>query len=129
MSTPNNTSPLYFEEITGNITISPDSIVSRTLHSDRQSKIVVFGFDAGQELSEHTSSKPAIMHFISGEADITLGDQALKAVAGTWVWMPPKTAHSIAAKTPVVMLLTLFTGAAGEAKPESQIVEIGNLSS
>jgi quercetin dioxygenase-like cupin family protein len=129
MPTTNNTSPLYFEEIGGSIIISPDSIVSRTLHSDRQSKVVAFGFDAGQELSEHTSSKPAIMHFISGQADITLGDQALKAVAGTWVWMPPKTAHSITATTPVVMLLTLFTGAAGDAKQESQIVKIGNLSS
>jgi hypothetical protein len=34
--------------------IPPDSIVSRTFYSDEQMKAILFGFAAGQELSEHT---------------------------------------------------------------------------
>lgn len=99
---------LYFENLADSVTISPDSIVSRTLRADEQGKHIVFGFDKGQELSEHTASVPAILHFISGEADITLGDESQKAVAGTWAWMPANMPHSIVAKTPVVMLLTML---------------------
>lgn len=104
------TEPIYFENLAESVTISPESIVSRTLRADEHAKSIVFGFDAGQELSEHTASVPAIMHFISGEADITVGQQKQKARAGTWVWMPAKMPHSIVAKTPVVMLLTMFKG-------------------
>ena len=97
---------LHFENLAESVTISPDSIVSRTLRADSQAKMIVFGFDAGQELSEHTASVPAVMHFLQGEADLTLGGETQKAAAGTWVWMPAQLPHSIVARTPVVMLLT-----------------------
>lgn len=101
---------LYFEKLADSVTISPESIVSRTLRADEHAKMIVFGFDKGQELSEHTASVPAIIHIISGEADLTLGGEAQTASAGTWAWMPANLPHSIAAKTPVVMLLTMFKG-------------------
>jgi len=85
-----------------------DGIISRTIFNDDRLKAVVFGFGTGQELSEHTASKPAIMHFLSGEAGVTLGRQPLAATSGTWVHMPEGMPHSIVAKTPTVMLLTLL---------------------
>jgi quercetin dioxygenase-like cupin family protein len=85
-----------------------DGIISRTVHNDEQFKAVVFGFGAGQELSEHTASLQAVMHFLSGTADVTLGGEAVAAAAGTWIHMPAGTPHSIVAKTPVVMLLLLL---------------------
>ncbi len=62
--------------------IPPDSIVSRTFYSDDRLKAIIFGFAAGQELSEHTGP-------------------------GTWVHMQPHLPHSIYAETAVVMLLTM----------------------
>jgi len=85
-----------------------DGIISRTIYNDEQLKAVAFGFGAGQELSEHTASRPAIMHFLSGEADVTLGREPLAATAGTWVHMPAGLSHSIVAKMPTVMLLLLL---------------------
>ena len=85
-----------------------DGTLSRTLHQDDRLKVVLFSFSAGQELSEHTASTPAIMHFLEGEADLTLGADAVAASAGTWVHMPAQLPHSIRAKTPVVMLLTIL---------------------
>ena len=52
--------------------IRKNSIVSRTVHSDEYLKVILFGFDLGQELSEHTSSMPAIIHIIRGDARLTL---------------------------------------------------------
>ena len=87
--------------------IPPDSIISRTLYSDGQLKTILFAFAPGQELSEHTAAQMAILHFVEGEAYLTLGEDTMSAQAGTWVHMPPHLPHSIVAKTSVVMLLLM----------------------
>jgi quercetin dioxygenase-like cupin family protein len=87
----------------------PDKgILSRTLFNDDRLKAVLFGFAKGEELSEHTASMPAVLHFLQGEAKLTLGDDTVEARPGTWVHMPEGLRHSIQAKTPVVMLLLLL---------------------
>ena len=83
-------------------------ILSRTIYQDDQIKAVVFGFGQGQELSEHTAAKPAMLFFVKGEATVGLGDDVQEAQVGTWVHMPAGLRHSIKAKTPVVMLLVLL---------------------
>src|SRR3984957_19336611 len=85
-----------------------DGILSKTIYQDDQIKAVVFGFGQGQELSEHTAAKPAILFFVKGEATVSLGDDVKEALAGTWVHMPAGLKHSIKAKTPVVILLVLL---------------------
>ena len=89
-----------------------DGTLSRTIYQDERLKVVLFSFSAGQELSEHTASTAAIMHFLSGESDVTLGPDRVTASAGTWIHMTPQLPHSIRTKTPVVMLLSLLKNAA-----------------
>lgn len=89
------------------IDLPTEGTLSRTLYQDERLKVVLFNFCAGQELSEHTAATPAIMHFLMGEADLTLGPEEIAAAPGTWIHMSPKLPHSIRAKTPVTMLLTL----------------------
>ncbi|WP_182866431.1 cupin domain-containing protein [Stieleria mannarensis] len=93
------------------IEIQDGSTVSKTLHQDDSLKIVLFGFDAGQELSEHTASVPAIMHFIDGEADVTVGKDASKAGPNSFYRMDAGVPHSIMANQPTKMLLLLLKGA------------------
>ncbi len=88
--------------------IPPDSIVSRTVYKDEHVTAIVFGFAPGQELSEHTASRPAVLHFVSGQARVALGGDPFAAVPGTWAHMPAQLAHSIFAETEVVMLLLLL---------------------
>jgi len=100
--------PAEVVELAKAVTPPADGIISRTIYQDTTVKAVLFGFGQGQELSEHTASKPAIMHFLSGEATVGLGERVITAVAGTWVHMAPRQLHSIVAKTPVTMLLLLL---------------------
>src|SRR5262249_49069977 len=60
-----------------------DGILSRTIFQDDRLKAVLFGFGQGQELSEHTASKPAMLFFIKGEANVGLGDDVEEAQPGT----------------------------------------------
>jgi quercetin dioxygenase-like cupin family protein len=88
--------------------IQPDSIISRTFYKGESLKAIAFGFDAGQALTEHTSSRTAVIHIIEGEAVVTLGDDRYELKAGAWVYMPPNLKHSVHAVTQVVMLLTMI---------------------
>ena len=78
--------------------IPADSIVSRSVFADESVKTILFGFAPGQELSEHTASFPAILHFLQGEARLTLGDDEMEAGPGTWVHMPAHLPHSVSPK-------------------------------
>lgn len=89
-------------------TIQPESIVSRTFYKDDRLKAILFGFDAGQELSEHTASQTAIIQIVQGEATVTLGEDRHELTAGAWLYMPPRLKHSIYAKTPLHMLLLMM---------------------
>jgi quercetin dioxygenase-like cupin family protein len=88
--------------------IKPNSIVSRTFFKSDQMKAIMFGFDTGQELSEHTASQMATIQILQGEATVTLGGDTHELSAGSWIQMPPRLKHSVHAKTPVIMLLSMF---------------------
>ena len=98
----------FLSDLTKEVDIPKDGIISRTLYADEQIKTVLFGFSAGQELSEHTAAVPAIIHILRGEASITLGKDSLKGRAGCWIHMPPKLSHSIVAATDLLLLLVLL---------------------
>jgi quercetin dioxygenase-like cupin family protein len=87
-------------------------IHSRTVYADDRLKAVVFGFAAGEELSEHTAAVPAVVHVLRGEATLGLGGDRFPAGAGAWAHMPAGLPHGVKAETPVVMLLLLLKGGA-----------------
>lgn len=81
------------------------------LADDADTKVVLFAFAAGDGLKEHVAPLPAIIQIIKGEAELTVGEEAVAGKPGkpgTWIQLAAKTPHSIKAQTPVVMLLTLL---------------------
>jgi quercetin dioxygenase-like cupin family protein len=103
-----STAYTYIADLAREVEPPVDGILSRTLYNNDRVKAVIFGFGAGQELSEHTASMPAVLHFVQGEATLTLGGDTVEAKPGTWVRMPAELQHSIQARTPLVMLLLLL---------------------
>lgn len=101
----------HFFDLAAEVEIPKDGITSRALYADDKTRVVIFGFDQGQELSEHTASMPAIIHVLKGEAAVTLGAEPHEASAGFWAYMPANLPHSLTAKTPMVMLLTMLKSA------------------
>ena len=90
--------------------VPENGILSQTLHSDEKSKVILFGFAPGQELSAHTAPFPATLMFLKGDATLKLGADDQNATAGTFVFMTPNLQHGIKAKTDVVLLLTMIKG-------------------
>jgi len=100
--------PIHFEDMSEAVEIPDDGILSRTLVNTAAAKVVLFAFSTGQELSEHTASMAAILQIMKGEADVILGEDLHHARPGFWTHMPPHLKHSVRAKAPTVMLLTLL---------------------
>jgi quercetin dioxygenase-like cupin family protein len=99
----------YFSDLVGEMASVPtDSIVSRTIYKDARLNVILFGFAAGQELSEHTAAVPATIHILQGDCTLTLGSERMEASTGAWARMPANMPHSLLAKTPVVMLLMML---------------------
>lgn len=100
----------YLEDLLAQLPeVPPDSIVSRTFFTNQGIKAILFGFAPGQELSEHTSAQPAVIHILKGQAQLTLGGESFEAGEGAWAYMPPRLPHSVVASTPLSMLLLMFT--------------------
>ena len=57
---------VYLPDLAGLVNIVPDGILSRTASKTDKVTAVVFSFGAGQELSEHTSAKAAIIQVLQG---------------------------------------------------------------
>lgn len=97
------------------VTMTPDGTLSRTVYQDDLVKGVLFAFDTGQELSEHSAGTPAIVMVLSGTATITVGEETLKAGPGSFLRMEARLKHSVRAETPLKLLLYLLKGSPAKA--------------
>ena len=86
---------------------APNGIVSRTPIRNANSRVVLFGFTEGQELTEHTSTQAALIQILSGECEITLGGKPREMKSGELLYMPPNLPHAMRATKQFSMLLTL----------------------
>lgn len=86
---------------------APNGIVSRTLMRTANSRVVLFGFTEGQELTEHTSTQHAVVQILSGECEFSLAGKPRIMKGGELLYMPPNLPHAVRATKQFSMLLTL----------------------
>ena len=98
---------------------APNGIVSRTLLRTANSRVVLFGFAEGQELTEHTSTQHALIQILSGECEFFLDGKSHPLKTGDVLYMPPNLRHAVEARTKFSMLLTLFKPDEKPATPPS----------
>jgi quercetin dioxygenase-like cupin family protein len=97
---------------------TPNGIVSRTLFRTPAVRVVLFGFAAGQELSEHTSAHHALVQILSGECDFPTHGRSHRLKAGDVLYLPPGLRHAVRATQDFSMLLTLINADAPAPPPE-----------
>ena len=88
------------------VTIQEGAVVSKVIHRDEDLDVTVFGFDAGEGLTDQ-ASRPAIVQVLSGRMRLTADGEELDATPGFWLHMAAGTPHAIVAVEPCLMLLTL----------------------
>lgn len=92
------------------VEIPKDGTLSRVLYKDDHIRLVVFAFDRGQELTDHTAGVPVTIHVVTGRLHITLGEEEHEVGTESWVQIPAGLTHAVKAIEPTVMVLTLLKG-------------------
>lgn len=87
------------------------SIVSRKIVSSAGGNITAFAFDAGEELSEHTTPHTALIQIVDGRAEIRIEDRTYGVGAGESIVLPPGRPHAVRAVERFKMLLTMLKAA------------------
>lgn len=97
-----------FVDLEGMIEFPRDGIVSKTVLKKAGKDVTLFCMSAGQLMSSHTSSYPAIIHVLQGKGEVTLANKKYEAKPNAWFYMPAGLSHAIRAQQNQVFLLTLF---------------------
>lgn len=88
--------------------VSSAGIVSRTLLQTPELRMVLFAFDAGQELTSHTSRRRAVVQVLSGVCDFFFSGAWHRLETGALLHLPPSHPHAVRAGAGAfTMLLTL----------------------
>ena len=85
-----------------------DGIVSKTLVEGDFGEVEMFCMSKGKDMSEHTASRNAVVHFIKGKGRIKLAEEWHEAGPNSWFFMPAGLPHALEAVEDMVFVLTLF---------------------
>ena len=84
------------------------AVVSRQITKADAGNVTLFAFDAGQELSEHSTPFDALVQVLDGEAEIRISGQSYALAAGDAIVMPGNEPHAVKAVKRFKMLLTMI---------------------
>jgi quercetin dioxygenase-like cupin family protein len=84
------------------------AIVSRTLLKAPHGSTTLFAFDAGQELSEHTTPHEALLVVIEGETVVSIRGDAYHLHTGDAISLPANQPHAVKATKQFKMLLVML---------------------
>ena len=87
--------------------VSESSITSRVVVDNPLLRVVVFAFDAGEMLTEHSSPRAVVVQLLDGRIDLTLGDETSTMSPGDVVYMEPGIRHALVALEPSHLSLVM----------------------
>ena len=82
-------------------------VVSRTLSQNKGVSMTLFAFDVGEGLSTHSAPGDAMVQVLDGEAEINIGGKEIVVRTGEVAVMPADVPHSLDARVPFKMVLTV----------------------
>ena len=96
------------DDVAAQVEVPTDGTLSRVLYRDESVRLVAFAFDAGQELTEHTAARPAVIQLTSGRIEMGAAGETFEMAPGAWLLLEANEPHSLQAIEPSVVLLTLL---------------------
>ena len=101
----------YIEDLGDMISVQEGATVSRTVMQKAGGNVVLFSFDTGEELGEHTAAMPVFVQTLKGRLKVTGNGRTVELVPGGLAYFPTRIPHAIYAEEPSVMMLTMVTPA------------------
>jgi len=84
------------------------AVVSRPILKKEKGRVVLFAFDRGEGLSEHTVPHDALVQVLEGEAEIAVDGKPHRLSAGEAIIMPGGQPHAVSAISRFKLMLTMI---------------------
>ena len=84
-----------------------DGVLSKVLFKDNNCQYTLFCLAADTNISEHTSTRNAVLNVIEGRGILTLEGQDIQLEPGLFVFMKAHAPHALNAEQNLAFLLTL----------------------
>lgn len=98
----------HLPDVASFVEVVGDSTVSRTVLKADGAGLVLFAFDAGQELSEHTAAIPVLLQVLDGRLTISAAGRTVELAPGGVIHLPAHLPHAVVALEPSRLLLTML---------------------
>ncbi|WP_022867562.1 cupin domain-containing protein [Schaalia vaccimaxillae] len=104
------TTPIMTElsNIASMIQVNEGATVSRTVMHAQGMRLVLFSFDTGELLSEHTAAMPVIVQTLEGSLEITADGRTVILKPGDVVHFGTRLPHAVKALEPSKMALYML---------------------
>lgn len=90
------------------IDVQPGATVTTVIEKGGPLRLVLFAFDEGEELTEHTASVPVVLQIISGSVTVGASGAAHRLTSDDWLYLEASEPHTVVAHEPTKMLLTMI---------------------
>lgn len=96
-----------FTTLQAHIEYPQSGVLSKVLLKDEICQYTLFCLAAGTDISEHTSTRNAVVQVLEGEGILTLEGKDIQLQPGVFIVMPAHAPHALQATTNLAFLLTL----------------------
>jgi quercetin dioxygenase-like cupin family protein len=93
--------------------ITSSATTSRTLIDNDATRVVIFAFDAGEELTEHTASRPVVVQLLDGAVRFQVAGRDAELYPGDCVYLAAGDPHALQALEPSRLSLVFIQQTAG----------------
>ncbi|MBT1162382.1 cupin domain-containing protein [Bifidobacterium simiiventris] len=97
----------FIDDLGSLVAVQPEATVSRTVMQVEGANVVLFSFDKGQELSEHTAAVPVLVQCLEGHLKVTGGGKTVDLVPGGILHFPTRLPHAVYAAEASKMVLIM----------------------
>ena len=98
----------HIDDLAALIDVAPGSTVSRTVLRGEGARVVLFSFDSGEELSEHTAAVPILLLVLDGRLRVQSDGDTVDLRPGGLVHIGARVPHGVAALEPSRMALVML---------------------
>jgi len=98
----------FYPDLAAETALPARGIHSQTMSKEAGLEVVLFAMAAGEQLSEHSASRPAVVHVLAGAGHLVVDGDQHALQAGSWLRMAARTPHAITAEEGLVFALYLL---------------------
>lgn len=97
----------FFFPLRERIEYPTEGVLSKILFKDKNCQYSLFCMAAGTDISEHTSTRNAVINVIEGQGILTLEGEEIQLEPGIFVFMRANAPHALKAEQNLAFLLSL----------------------